>query len=140
MIRAVLDTNVIVSALVFRKRLFPVVLAVDAGQLRFVASLVAIEEYVEVLLRFGDKTPDYEGNLRSWLHDHCDIVVPTIPGTARCRDPDDDFWIEIALAGRAPLVSGDHDLQVLSHTISGLTVMTPGQLLDLLGREAGKSG
>lgn len=46
-----------------------------------------------------------------------------------CRDPDDDVFIQTALAAQAPfLISGDRDLLAVK-PITGLQIVTPSQAL-----------
>lgn len=50
----------------------------------------------------------------------------------RCRDPKDDKFLELALAGRAEyLVSGDADLQALD-PFEGLRILNPAAFLEKL--------
>ena len=50
------------------------------------------------------------------------------------RDPDDDKFLEGAVAGRAAyLVTGDRDLRELD-SFRGLTILTAGQFLERMNR------
>ena len=51
-----------------------------------------------------------------------------------CRDPDDDKFLECAVAGRAKyLVTGDRDLRELG-SFRGITILTAGEFLDRMNR------
>ena len=50
------------------------------------------------------------------------------------RDPDDDKFLECAVAGRAEyLVTGDRDLRELD-SFRGITILTAGQFLERMNR------
>ena len=49
-----------------------------------------------------------------------------------CRDPKDDIFLSLALAGKADtIVSGDYDLLAL-HPFRGIPIMTPGDFVRAL--------
>lgn len=112
----VLDTNVIVDALLFKRsfgrRAFDIVRATGA----LVLSAATYGELVEVL---------YRPRLRRYVEEHERRVFLQMPGDeARfvepleairaCRDPKDDKFLEAAVAGAvAAIVTRDEDLIVL---------------------------
>jgi putative PIN family toxin of toxin-antitoxin system len=58
------------------------------------------------------------------------IPIEGIPPIAACRDPKDDKFLALALAGHATLIlTGDDDLLAL-HPFRGIDVLTPRQYLD----------
>jgi len=71
------------------------------------------------------------------LHDMSAValwVTPKPPVTAITtsiyRDPDDDKFIHLALAGKAAwLITGDQDMLALNH-IENLEIITPAQALE----------
>ncbi len=53
---------------------------------------------------------------------------------AACRDPDDDWVLATAIAGRAEaIVTGDGDLLTLG-VYEGVAILTPRQLIERLAR------
>jgi predicted nucleic acid-binding protein len=58
-----------------------------------------------------------------------------------CRDPKDNKFLEVAVAGQAEvLVSGDEDLLVL-HPFRGIPIVSPAEFLELLDEaEAAEMG
>lgn len=116
--RWVLDTNVVLSALLFPSgRLTRLRHAWRAGVLVPLASAETITELIRVLHypRFGLAPAEQEDLLADYLP-HCESVVVSGPfSTPECRDPRDRPFIELALAGDADaLVTGDNDLLALA--------------------------
>lgn len=62
------------------------------------------------------------------------VAVLHEPIPAVTRDPDDDYVLAYALVGSADyLVTGDKDLLALRGHVRGLEIVTPAQLVGLLG-------
>ena len=117
--RLVLDTNVVLSALVFGGG--------TAGRLRrlwqqgaFVplASTATAQELVRVLAypKFGLSAADQEELLADYLPYATTVRIPEpAPRVPLCRDPLDVPFLHLAVAGKAQLlVSGDRDLLALA--------------------------
>jgi putative PIN family toxin of toxin-antitoxin system len=119
-IRAVIDTNILVSALIKPQgRVGPVLLYLREGRYILIYSEPILEELVEVLSRpmMRRKYHLTEEDIEAVL-----LLIslrgrPVSP-TRRirvCRDPRDNKFLEAAVAGNADLiVSGDEDLLILS--------------------------
>ena len=137
--RIVLDTNVVMSALLWRGnpfRLLQVIRADSDSQLY--SSPVLLAELTDVLsrraataqlARIGHTAP-------SVLADYLEAVelVDPEPLPPVSRDPDDDHVLACALAAGAQLiVSGDTDLLVLE-TFRDIPILTPAQALERLTR------
>lgn len=113
MIRAVLDTNVLVSGLLFTGPPSRLVSAWQASLLRPVVSAEILDEYLRVLAYPKFKLTT--GEIRSLIEGELLPFVETIrvkPSTVKLlRDPDDAKFLDCALAaGVQWLVSGDADL------------------------------
>ncbi len=113
MIRAVLDTNVLISGLLFRGPPSRLVSAWQAARFHPVLSPGVLDEYVRVLAYPKFRLSPSE--IRSVLEDELLPFVETVQvKTVRkglTRDPDDAKFIDCALDGAVPwLVSGDADL------------------------------
>jgi len=118
-LRVVLDTNVVLSALVFGVG--------PAGRLRLawqqqafvpLASSATVKELVQVLAypKFRLSLPEQEELLADYLP-YAELVrIPSpVPWVPDCRDPLDLPFMQLAVAGKAQvLVSGDRDLLVLA--------------------------
>ena len=56
-------------------------------------------------------------------------IVPILRRVAACRDPRDDKFLDVALAGEAAaIISGDKDLLVLTPW-HGIPILTPAEFL-----------
>ena len=135
--RVVLDTNVLVSGLI--KPSGTVGATVDAlrdGRFLHLHSRATLEELVDVLARpwlqekYDIRAPDIDAFLKLVLL-RGELVNPTRE-IRRCRDPKDDKFLELAVAGRAELfVSGDDDLQSLD-PFEGVGILSPAAFLEKL--------
>lgn len=110
----VLDTNVVLDLLVFDDPATPALQqALDGGALRWIATPVMREELARVL-----GYPHLVGRLDHYRLSADDVlaafdrqvqrvdVAPKAPMV--CRDPDDQKFIDLAVAHRAQLLSKDH--------------------------------
>jgi putative PIN family toxin of toxin-antitoxin system len=124
-----LDTNVLVSAVLFGGVPGELVDAARRGRVEAVVSLHVLSEFIEVLTRprFGVDEPSAVA-----LAEEIALFVEVIPlmeasGTW-VSDADDDPVIEAAIAGGAThVVTGD--LRIHQVEIEGLEVMTPAEAL-----------
>lgn len=137
-LRVVLDTDILVSALVFRSgppaeirrawiesRCLPLVSSETA------AELVAVLGYPKFKL-----SPAERDELLGDLLPYCEVV--RVPGDdsdlPACRDPDDLMFLRLARAGRAAfLVSGDKDIPALAGQFA-VPIVTAADFLRALGR------
>ena len=131
-IKAVLDTNVLVSAFVFggvprqvtdmipEKLFWPVMSEEIMSELRRII-LAKFPQHASGL-------PLYEKLLRNYA-----MWVPLGAATVTvCRDPDDNKIIETALLARCQyIVSGDNDLLAIG-AYNGVKILNPIEFLDAL--------
>lgn len=117
-LRVVLDTNVVLSALVFAGGRAGVVRSLwQSGRVLPLASAATAAELARALAypKFGLDADEREALLAEYLP-WCESVRVPARGlrVPACRDPDDRAFLELAVAGKADaLVSGDRDLLVL---------------------------
>lgn len=118
--RVVLDSNVLLSALVFRSGV--------AAQLRHawqtqrctpLVSTATAQELIRVLAcpKFGLSADDQQQLLADYLPWTRSVRLPQPPQPlpVACRDPFDVPFLQLALAGKARLlISGDRDLLALA--------------------------
>jgi uncharacterized protein len=121
-LRVVIDTNLVLSALVFGGSTAKLRLAWQDDWFTPLASKATITELIRVLAypKFKLTKSDQEDLLADYLP-FCDTVpmpdvLPTIPD---CRDRFDAPFLVLALVGRADyLVTGDRDLLCLTDSFS----------------------
>jgi putative PIN family toxin of toxin-antitoxin system len=135
-IRAILDTNVLVSALLFTgppSKLDP---AWQSGRLRPVLSAEILEEYLHVLAY--PKFTLTDGEIRRLIEDDLLPFVGTIRTkpliVPSLRDPDDLKFIACAMESNVRwLVSGDDDLLSLRR-FESIEILSVSTFLNLLKR------
>lgn len=116
--RVVFDTNVVVSALVFRRGT-PAALrsAWQRGDILPLISTITAQELIRVLAYPKFKlTPQEQEELLADYLPHAEVVsMPRrLPAVPVCRDPFDAPFLHLAISGHADaLVSGDADLLTL---------------------------
>jgi putative PIN family toxin of toxin-antitoxin system len=135
--RVVLDTSVVVSALIFEAgRLAWLRAAWRSGAMQPLVSRATIAELLRVLAypRFCLTADEQRTLLADYLPFAEAITeVPELPGNLpRCRDLHDRPFLALAIAGAAEyLVTGDEDLLVLRDSFP-VRIMTPADLGKLL--------
>jgi putative PIN family toxin of toxin-antitoxin system len=133
--RVVIDTNLVLSALVFGGRLSRLRLAWQNNCFIPLASEVTISELVRVLTypKFKLTNSEQEDLLSDYLP-FCDTVLmpDTLPVVPECRDPFDIPFLLLAVVGQANyLVTGDGDLLCLSDEFS-CPILTVDQFLTVI--------
>ena len=133
--RWVLDSNVLVSALLFPAgRSTWIRDAWRSGTIVPLANRRTTTELIRALChpRFGLSPREREDLLADYLP-HCESVsVSTPPPVLHCRDPFDRPFPELAVAGDADaLVTGDKDLHSLAPTFP-IPILTPADALAIL--------
>lgn len=131
MIRVVLDTNVLVSALLFENgRLAWLRRSWQAGVIRPVLAESSAHELIRVLAypRFRLTPPDINrllGDVLPWCETKAGPIEPT---QHPVRDPKDQLFLDLALAAGVPaIVSGDADLLALKNAVPPLMILTPAE-------------
>ena len=134
--RAVLDTNVLVSGLLFGGPPQELVRLAEAGAFEIVASEETLAELEEVVSRskFTDRLRELgrtPGDVARGFRSIATIVVPE-PIDGICSDHDDDIFIGAALSAQADvIVSGDTHLLGCS-TKSPVPVLRVSEFLAVL--------
>lgn len=132
--RAVIDTGVLVSALIRRRSTPGAVLeALADGKFVPIYTTEMLVEVVDVLGRAKFRTKyRIQANditaLIQLIRLRGELVVPMEPVNA-CRDPKDDKFLSAALAGTADcIVSGDEDLLILT-PFAGIPILRPAEFV-----------
>jgi len=135
--RAVLDTNVLVSGLLWRGTPRTVLTAAFSDLFTLLASEALLLELESVLVRakFGKdlirirRTSDESVLL---IRQAADLVIPVAVPPDAIRDPKDRMILECAVGGQANfIVSSDQDLLVLG-AYAGIPIITPKTFSDRL--------
>jgi putative PIN family toxin of toxin-antitoxin system len=137
--RAVLDTNVVVSALIWGGTPFKLLQAATDGDLVIYTSPALVAELREVLARehLARQLAQQRTAIKDAIHlyeEICISVTPLSIPRAVPNDIDDDQVIACALAAGAQLiVSGDSDLLVL-HPWRGIQILNAAEALQFVKR------
>ena len=137
MIRAVIDTNILVRATIMpHGSVGPVLRHLRNGDYLLLYAEALLHELVDVLNRprirqkYSLQQEDIHAIVNLLLL-RGEAVLATQPILA-CRDPKDNKFLEVAVAGEANvLVSGDEDLLVL-HPFQGIPIVQPFAFLQML--------
>ena len=128
--RLVLDTNVVLSGLLFPGST-PGRALYKAQECVVLASDVTRQELTEVMDRSRfDRYVERDIRQRLVAEYLKATVAVDIPFPIRaCRDPRDDKFLEVAMHGRADaIMTGDADLLAL-HPFRGIAILTPAEYL-----------
>ena len=139
MIRAVVDTNILVRAVIKPTgSVGPVLQRLRRREYSLLISHATLDELVEVLYRPRLRTK-YELSDRV-LRATIRLIVfrgeLLQPGRRiiACRDPRDDKFLEVAVSGRAQvIVSGDEDLLTL-HPFERIPIVAPARFLAMMDK------
>jgi uncharacterized protein len=124
-LRVVLDTNTVVSALVLRSTAMrPVMLLWQQGRIQPVVSKPMVQELMRVLAypKFRLTELDIESLLADYLP-YCEVVqmeghFNALMHVAMCRDPKDQMFLNAAqIADVRYLVTGDADLHAVNDAL-----------------------
>jgi putative PIN family toxin of toxin-antitoxin system len=131
-VRLILDTNIIVSALIWGGVPDLFLQAAAAGDVELATSPALIEELSAVLKRghLAARLMQNRSSVERAIALYAELAVSVTPlATPRVvpRDPDDDHVIACAIAARADMiVSGDRDLlELRSH--HGIDILTAAE-------------
>lgn len=130
--RAVVDTNVLVSAAAFPLSVPRRVLIHVLRNGAVLFSEATLDELKEVLLRPKfDRYVDREERILFLAQiEGVAEIVPVIQVVRECPDPKDDKFLEVALNGRADvIVTGDEDLLGMNPW-RGVEIVSPGEFLE----------
>lgn len=132
--RAVLDTNIVVSASFWRGKPFSILSAWARGKFVAVISPQMLSEYFETLAEIQARYPaKARTEWAEGLTASAELVFPTDRATGAVKDPDDEIVLECALAGRADyIVSGDKTHLLALREWRGIKIISADAFLALL--------
>lgn len=127
----VIDTNTFISAVLLPQSVARQ--AVDKAVLHgaVLVSAATIAEVMRVITRpkFDRYVPYESRRLVLALLLRRTTLIPVTVQITDCRDPKDNKFLEVAVAGNADvIISGDDDLLVL-HPYRGISICTPGDFV-----------
>lgn len=125
--RVVLDTNVLVSGILWNGKCREILRLAANNRIQAVTSAELTAELLDILSRRFNFTAPEDEFARSILAE-LDRVWPT-ETFSLCRDPDDNRVLEAAVSGRCEyLITGDEDLLVLNE-VRGVRIVKPADFL-----------
>jgi putative PIN family toxin of toxin-antitoxin system len=134
-VRAVLDTNVLISALFWGGRPGEVVAAAVAGRFRAVTSPELLAEFETVMVEDFGLPPDRAILALVDVLSYSHVVLPVSVDDITIRDITDAKVVACAIAGDADfIVTGDRDLLAL-RGVRSVAVLTVRAFLDRLIRQ-----
>ena len=126
--RLVLDTNVVLDLLVFTDpQVQPVAQGLAAGSLHWLATAAMREELVRVLdyPKLAPRVACHRGGAGAVLDDfdrHARLVDAPAKASVTCGDPDDQKFIDLAVAHQCLLLSKDREVLRMSKRLARLQV------------------
>lgn len=134
-LRTVIDTGVVVSALLLPRSVPRQAFDAAAARGPLLVSDETISELDDVLRR--PKLDKYFSETRRLEFLAALVreaeVIDIVDAVTDCRDPKDNKFLELALNGRGShIVTGDSDLLVL-HPFREIAIVTPHSFLNMLG-------
>jgi len=135
-IRAVLDTNVLLASLLSRRgAAFEILQRLRRGEWRLVLSNHLLLEYEEVLKRNAAVLGLTLVEVDLYLNSICqaaDCFALAAPQPARLPDPDDEPLLRLAEASGARLITTHNLRHVRAAAAHGITVLPPREFLRML--------
>jgi putative PIN family toxin of toxin-antitoxin system len=130
-VRVVLDTNVVVSALLFTGVSSTLVPLWQGGAITALVSRSILQEYLRVLgyPKFKLSETDIKSLIEEEVLPYVEVVRPRKRLRVVERDPSDNNFVECAVSGRARvIVSGDKDLLTIGQ-YRKIVIQSPAQFL-----------
>lgn len=132
--KVVFDTNIVASASFWRGKPFECLSAWARGECVAVVSPQVLSEYFETIEELQTRYPQ---RLRvAWvetLTESADLVFPLDRAQGQVKDPDDEIFLECALAGSVSLiVSGDKQHLLPLKEWRGIKIISADSFLALL--------
>jgi uncharacterized protein len=136
-VRAVIDTNVLLSGLLWPGKPHRLIEQVRAGALTFVSSPALLAELAEVVARPKFKSALARSStdpqlMLAQVRSLAEVIDPPALPESVSRDPDDDVVLALAVAARADLIiTGDQDLLILG-AYSGIPIVSAAEAIALI--------
>lgn len=136
--RAVLDTNVLISGVIATGVPYELLVRGFNHEYQIVVSVETLTEFRETLLKYPDRFHMNENEVQDEVETiryFAEFVSPQMDITAVEDDPDDDKFLEAAVAGDVDyLVSGDGHLLSLE-SFRSIEIVEPRTFYELLDNQ-----
>jgi putative PIN family toxin of toxin-antitoxin system len=133
--RAVLDTNVLISSVISTGVPHEIVVKGFSSEYQIVISVATLTEFRDTLLKYPEKFHMDEDDVQQEVETiryFAEFVDPDEEITAVEDDPDDDKFLEAAVAGNVDyIVSGDRHLLDLN-SFRGIEIVEPRAFYECL--------
>lgn len=135
--KAVIDTNVLIAALLWRGPPHAVLEHVRGGTVSMVSSPALLAELADVIARpkfdaILVKTNTSRERSLAEVRQLAEVIEPPPLPQPVCRDPDDDQVLALAVAAKVDLiVSGDNDLLSLE-SFQGIPIVAPARAVAMI--------
>lgn len=135
--RAVIDTNVLLSGLLWRGAPHDLLEHARNGKLQLISSPALLSELAEVITRpkFDDilqRIGTSRSQVLHELHQLAEVITPFSLMQPVCRDADDDEVLATAIAGQVDfIITGDDDLLSLK-TYQEIPIITPAEAVKIM--------
>ena len=132
----VLDTNVIVSGILRPySKAASILRLVATGAITLAYDLRIFSEYRDVLNR--PKFPFAKEDIDAFLDqvEKEGVVVSVMPLKFRLPDPEDESFLEVALAGKAKAIVTGNKRHFPKKEYEGTKILSPAEFLDAFGSE-----
>jgi len=134
--KAILDTNVIISAIFFGGKPLQILRAWKNGKITLIISQEILEEYLGIAAGLEQRYPNVEatGKIKA-IAANSELTVSLRLPEQICEDKDDDIFLSAALASKTKIiVSGDKLLKKVSGW-RGIRVISPASFVsEFLGK------
>lgn len=137
--RIVLDTNVLVAGLLAAfGPCGEIVRMVSAGELVLLLDARILTEYEEVLGRQKFKFEKHKVDALLSYIEYCGTTVASSPLSQSLPDPDDEPFLEVALAAQAECLVTGNKVHYPADLCQGLSVFSPSEFLAFYKKRSGE--
>ena len=140
MVHATVDTNVLISGLVYRRgKPHDLLQRALAGEISLAVSQPIVDEMADVLARKFGATLQETAEAREIVAEAARIVTPSVELNVIAHDPPDNRVLECAMsAGSDYIVTGDKDLLRLKQ-FDSIRIVSVAEFLDIAaGQQHGR--
>lgn len=135
MIRAIIDTNVLVSGIFWSGTPARILEAWGNGRFSMVISPEILLEYTRVIGELAAKKPIDTKAIIDRITLGSEMVAAPRFKKQACEDPDDDRFLECAVAGKVPYIASGDKLLLKLHPFGNIQILKPAAFLAALEKK-----